>query len=93
MATMYWTVHRTIAAFEEAGLVERRQFTGRTRPIRTRGLNAARSFDRSAIGCAIEFQDDAFDALKAEIAARFGHCLASAQVEIYANRQLSKDGI
>lgn len=78
------TVYRTLNLLEGAGIIERRQFDGLRTQYELAGDAPHDHLIDLESGKVIEFQDDAFDALKAEIAARFGYRFSEARVEIYA---------
>lgn len=79
------TVYRTTAILEGAGIIKRHQFG----PDRAQyELASAPPHDHLIdlqSGKVIEFHDDAFDALKAEIAHKLGYSISDARVEIYAH--------
>ncbi len=81
------TVYRTVKAFEEAGLLERREFgDGRARWEDADREHHDHLIDM-ATGEVIEFCDPEIEALKEAIARRLGYRLAGHRLELYGVKE------
>ena len=78
------TVYRTVKLFEEAGIIESREFKGgRTRYEPTTEEHHDHLIDIES-GDVLEFQDAELEALQAKIAERMGFRLIDHRMELYA---------
>ncbi len=77
------TVYRTVRLFEEAGLLERRDFgDGRARYEEHTDAHHDHLIDMQS-GKVIEFNDEEVEALQERIAARLGYRLIGHRMELY----------
>ncbi len=78
------TVYRTVKLFEEAGILERREFKGgRTRYEPVTEHHHDHLIDLES-GQVLEFEDAELEALQARIAERMGFRLVDHRMELYA---------
>ncbi len=78
------TVYRTVKLFEEAGILERREFKGgRTRYEPVTETHHDHLIDLDS-GQVLEFEDAELEALQARIAERMGFRLVDHRMELYA---------
>ena len=78
------TVYRTVKLFEEAGILERREFgDGRARYEAAGGEHHDHLIDLTT-GAVIEFVDPEIEALQEKIAERLGYELRDHRLELYA---------
>ena len=77
------TVYRTVRLFEEAEVLERRDFgSGRARYEQAGGEHHDHLIDVSS-GKVIEFRNDEIERLQTEVAARLGYRLVDHRLELY----------
>ena len=80
------TVYRTVKLFEEAGILDRRQFgDGRARYEDAERAHHDHLID-TATGDVIEFCDPEIEELQARIARRLGYRLLGHRLELYGQR-------
>lgn len=85
------TVYRTLATFEEAGIIQRHSFEGGGARFETTHQDHHDHILDLENGAVIEFQSDEIEALQTQIAARLGYDVIHHRLELYC-RKKTTDG-